>query len=359
MISRSDSDEYRFLLGSQAKLIRMSRYMLVKGKAGLGNRLLALLGSLVYARITSRQLYVDWSDRGYSKDRTNSFPHFFSRPQLADKATIWSAENVAPAVWRGHLDLSVDELMAKFEDDVEADGDPSTSRKYTIDPGRIDYDEDVVIRWAWTDELFRMQRHFPPELRGVATEALLRSLVREELELAPAVRARVDEFARKELGDVSIGLHIRASDRKNSWSMYPRIVDKLRRTWPNLTVFVATDNKDVENELRRRYPRVVSSQKWYAPAGVPLHRSRDCPDKLESGIEALVDMYLLGRCNYLVYNNTSTFGVFASLTSEAPPENIYETSPRLSKGIRLAQHWMKLMRTRMHGMSDQKSGPLP
>jgi hypothetical protein len=323
----------------------VTRFLLVKGKAGLGNRLLAALGSIVYARVSGRQLYIDWSDRGYSKDRSNSFPRFFARPLLVDPAPIWSSESVTPPVWKSDLRESVDELIAKHEP-PEAENAPSVSSKYTIDAARLDYPEDVAVRWAWTDELYRMRQHFRGPhavLRGLDDETLLRRTLRNEVELQPELRGRVDEFAARELGEVNIGLHIRYSDRKNSFEQYPLLVDRIVRRHPNATIFLATDNRDVEAQFRQRYQRVAVTQKWYPPPGVPLHRT-PTPDKLELGMEALVDLWLLGRCQYLVYNDTSTFGVMANLLSSAPRENVFETSPRLSSVVRRVKHWGKQLR---------------
>jgi hypothetical protein len=329
----------------------VAKFLLTKGKAGLGNRLLAALGSIVYARVSGRQLYIDWSDRGYSKDRSNSFPRFFARPQLADPAAIWDSESVTPAIWRGHLRESVDELIAKLEP-PEAENAPSVSAKYTIDVARIDHSEDIAVRWAWTDELYRMRQHFRgahAALRALSDEAVLRQVIRNDVALAPELQQRVDEFASRELSDVNIGLHIRYSDRKNSFDIYPMLVDRILARHPKATIFVATDNQDVEKQFRDRYPRVAVTKKWYPPPGVPLHRVPNCPDKFELGVEALTDLWLLGRCQYLVYNDTSTFGVMAHLLSSAPRGNVFETSPRSSKVVRRVKQWGKQLRVLIGG----------
>ena len=47
------------------------KFLLVKGRSGLGNRLEVLMGGLVYARLTNRQVVVDWRDREYSNDKSD------------------------------------------------------------------------------------------------------------------------------------------------------------------------------------------------------------------------------------------------------------------------------------------------
>ena len=41
------------------------RYLLVKGIAGLGNRILSVLNGILYARLSDRLLFVDWRDPDY------------------------------------------------------------------------------------------------------------------------------------------------------------------------------------------------------------------------------------------------------------------------------------------------------
>ena len=54
-----------------------TRYLVVKGKAGMGNRLLSLTHAVVYALITKRTIIVDWSDYTYSHSGEDVFDEFF------------------------------------------------------------------------------------------------------------------------------------------------------------------------------------------------------------------------------------------------------------------------------------------
>jgi hypothetical protein len=283
----------------------------------------------LYARLTARQLYIDWTTP-LSDDRMNTFPHLFSRPQLADPSPIWDSESVAPAVWTGHLHECVDELMPRYETDVDADCVPAIQKKYTIDVARVDYSEEVLVRWAWTDELYRMRRHLRGSFAALGKlndMTLLRKLLHDELALAPTLQACVDDFHSSQFAEVNIGLHIRHSDRQNSYEQYPRVVDQILRKNPSANIFLATDNHNVEEEFRRRYPRLTVRQKWFATPGIPLHRTRSCPDRLALAMDALAEMWLLGKCEYLVYNSSSTFGLLASLISTAPEQNLVDTIP--------------------------------
>jgi hypothetical protein len=323
----------------EAYVPAVEKVLLVKGKAGMGNRLLAVLGAILYARLTGRGLHVDWSDRAYSNDRSNSFPRLFARPTLVGGEPIFRSTSVAPEAWAAHLRLSVDELLARHGAD-DADHSADVRARFSIDQARADYTEDVLVRWAWTDEVFRLRPHLRGAFASLAActdEALLRKIVREDVGLSEPIRQRVHEVQTREFSDVTIGMHIRHSDRRNKYQQYPAIIERIRRQYPRATLFLATDNASVEADLCRRYGRIVVTKKWYAPPGTPLHRGGVCPDKLELGIEALTDLWLLGRCDYLVYNSTSSFGLFASLLSSSPGAHLIDTAPRVQTTLR----WLK------------------
>lgn len=294
----------------------------------MGNRVLSVLGGILYADLSGRRLVVDWRDPAYSGDRRNAFDHFFSSPRASVPLVLPNA-SISPEVWRGRLDRTVDELMSEHESDVEADSDPRTNAKYSIDVRRLDYREDIVVRWSYTHDLERLRRHFRerrPDLAGLNDASVLRRLLTERLELAPSLMDRVRGFSAEHFSETTIGVHVRYTDRKNSFERYPAIIDELIRRDERAVLFLATDNRLVEELFRSRYSRVVTIPKWFPEPGLPLHRVRSCPDKLGAGADALVEMYLLGRCRYLIYDQSSTFGVIARLLSNAPREQVFETS---------------------------------
>jgi hypothetical protein len=318
------------------------RYLLVKGKAGLGNRLLCTLTSILYADLTGRKLYIDWTDEHfYGLNGKNGFTQLFDAPRVVEPGPIWDSDSVTPAAWRGNLRRSVNKLIDERETDrKDPENCPQIAAKYTINLGCLDYSERVAVRWAWNDELWRLR----PHLKGahaawaeLCDEDILRKLA-QRLVFAPIVLGRAEEFREREFGQVTIGMHIRYTDRKNSYAKYDGIASRIMREHPTASVFLATDNKAVEDDLRSRYRHLITTPKWYAPPGTPLHRTRECPDALERGVEALIEMYLLSRCDYLIYDCTSTYGVMARLFSQAQPENVWNTTPKFVNGLRRLKH---------------------
>ena len=52
----------------------MNKYLILKGKYGLGNRLQALCEAIIYCQLTGRKLIIDWRDARYSDLQANAFP---------------------------------------------------------------------------------------------------------------------------------------------------------------------------------------------------------------------------------------------------------------------------------------------
>jgi hypothetical protein len=267
----------------------------------------------------------------------------FDAPAAGDVAVLKGCDSVTPPVWRGHLDQSVDELFAQhFPDHPEMDGVPRVMQRYTISVQLTSHPEQVAVRWGWTHELEAMRKRFQGELaefRPMSEERILRHMMRERVKPAADLRAHVDAFKAQHFADKAIGVHVRYSDRLNAYDVCFKHVTAFLKQHPGAAVFLATDNQKVEADFKRRFPRVVATEKWFPPAGVPIHRN-DLPDRrpLDNAREALLDLYLLGECDALVFNSTSTFSVLAKLLSNAPQRWLIDTAPvikpLLRKGLR-------------------------
>ncbi|MEO1592230.1 MAG: nodulation protein NodZ, partial [Cyanobacteria bacterium J06632_22] len=79
------------------------QYLLLKGYAGLGNRIAALVTAILYAKLSKRTLVVDWRDDFYSSDGRNVFDALFQTQsipidtalEILDQAAI----SIAPDAW--------------------------------------------------------------------------------------------------------------------------------------------------------------------------------------------------------------------------------------------------------------------
>jgi hypothetical protein len=177
-----------------------------------------------------------------------------------------------------------------------------------------------------------MRRHFHGDFRALARktdEAILRDLIRSELALHPEIAARVSEFRRSRWGEEVIGVHMRYSDRRGRIQKTFRHVDWIVAKHRRSPVFLATDNEDLLRTARDRYGvgRVIATEKWFPVPGQPIHRTAQGPDGLKKAQDALLELYLLGSCRWLVGDHRSSFAYVAALLSDSPPDAIVNVDP--------------------------------
>lgn len=320
------------------------KFLVVKGIAGLGNRILSALTGILYARLTGRRLIIDWSDHYYSSDGSNVFHRYFECPLTNPMDEIPATDSVSPPIWRGNLRESA-WYMRRKEGQVYNSG---AWQIFSINLERLDYDEDVIVMWTYDEKnVDLLRRHFKgpfAELIGVSTDNILRKLLREYLLLRQEIRERVDRFKENNFGANNVGIHIRYTDhRADIWAMLKKLNSLIKRE-PGLRIFLSTDNLQIKNMFEELYPSVISTPHWYSPTpGMTIHQNRKRPDSLESGIEALVDLYLLPECDYMIIDSSSSFSYIAKLLTNVPDSNIYDVGSRGKQSPRLRRQITRLM----------------
>lgn len=152
------------------------KYLIVKGIAGLGNRMLSALTGILYTRLTGRRLIIDWSDHYYSSDGSNVFHRYFECPLTNPTDEIPATDSVSPPIWRGNLHESA-WYMRKQEGQVY---NPEAWQIFSIDLERLDHDEDVIVMWTYDEKVDLLRKHFKEtfaELNGISTDNMLRKLL--------------------------------------------------------------------------------------------------------------------------------------------------------------------------------------
>ena len=56
-----------------------NRFLIIKGCAGIGNRLLTIKDGILYAAKNNLTIYVDWSDGWHLNEGHNSFYEFYCK----------------------------------------------------------------------------------------------------------------------------------------------------------------------------------------------------------------------------------------------------------------------------------------
>lgn len=322
--------------------------VLVKGIHGMGNRILALLGASLYARLTGRHLLVDWRDGMYAGEGVNAFAELFHSRSAIAVTSSPATDSVAPWMWRGRLDSSARAITL---DHLSPDGrfGPFTGRLFSIDVGNLDYPEEVVVIWSSHSFVGALRRHLtgPWAPWGLLADPVIEARLLDEFQLHPAIAERVEAIWKTCGGGPMVGVHVRHTDRRTNLSRLTRRLDTLLASRPGSRLFLATDDEAVQNRFSRRYPGLVTVPKWFSPSGA-IHLLRSgCTDRSAMARDVLVEMFLLTRCDDVLLDGDSTFAQIVKLLWKGDPRRVIDIRPLpwLPHGVRdrlwRARDWLR------------------
>jgi hypothetical protein len=302
----------------------MTKYIVVKGTSGIGNRVFAVATGILYAQLSERQLVVDWRDGSYSNTGENLFFRYFDCPVAESVEVLPATDSIYPAVWKGQLHRSLGSLRNEFGLIGYQD--------MSFDVSRLDYEEDIIVLAAYTHKIHAMRCLFTGEAQRftkLTNSEILEVVLRANLFLKEDIRHGVEEFKRKHFDGQMIGVHIRYSDMKvplTEVEAYLRaIVKSVQSKYPTFKIFLATDSRDVLVSFKDKFPNVITLDKWFSSSGKRLHQNaEECQDLIQNGIEALMDLYLLAACDSLLFASRSSFGFLASILMTEPKHKCYD-----------------------------------
>lgn len=297
----------------------------VGARLGLGESLRVPGGPPIVNTDTGRTLSVDWSDPVYSDGRRNVFPEYFRHPPILPPDSIPAGASVTPPEWNG----SVGTHLKEFQQRIDPDKRRSIRewRRFRIDLSRLDHPEKIAVFWTYYEQVHCLRKHFRGEYapyRRMKTKEILRRLAGENLELADPIRERVDRIRNGWPKKTSVGIHVRYTDKMSRIGAIFRKVDAIASREKDPILFLATDSKEAARIVARRFPNVITAEKWLPDRNRPVHLDRNCPDKSESGAAALVDLYLLAGCDHLVHDESSSFAYVASLLADTKRSKVHD-----------------------------------
>jgi hypothetical protein len=284
--------------------------------SNVGSNLASLAGALWLSRRLGRELIVDWRGMSQLRDKSlNYFPEFFEHPDVLEGIRVLYAP-VAGADYDDGRRLGA--------------GEAASLARGGIDPA----DEYLVL------EMF----HGPDRLfdGGEADRfALLRSFYRA-IRPGPEVRLALEEWADKQLSaPFVVGLNVRTGNGHyfgkgreyqgrvdvTLFEDGERFLRTIRRACAARTralprplraaaaIFFATDSEPM-SRLLSRLPNAVTRRHIFPPPGTGdtyMFGEEEYSDR-RAVIETLADMFLLARCDALVYN-TSMFNQYARVVT--------------------------------------------
>lgn len=339
----------------------LKRCIFVKGTAGLGNRLYALMTAIAYSKITNRTLIVDWRDKFYSDGTKNIFDDLFHLKNISSLPieTLHEFKGLThPKIWRGYENLSLEEL--RFENSLIKAGYNSKMyrcqamfERYSADIEEVNYQDDLLIHSSYIEEIDKIKNllnHHNIDLEAQSKQSVLRDIYHKHLELSPQILNLAQRFVKDNFsGKFTLGVYVRQSDLLISIASYLQAVDQFIDENPNTLIFLATDNSSVEDRFRSKYGRVVTYAKWLPPPGQRIHGNSCSPKSVNHAVDELVDLYALSKCQHIIFSSRTTFGRVAALMSNLPSECCIDvdcmriqkfSAPQTIKELKLT--WRKL-----------------
>jgi len=317
-------------------------YIVVKGVYGLANRIYTILSALMYGKITGRDVVIDWTDGMYAQKGVDAFRKIFDGlPSIEDNFKLKEAA-AHPAIWTKNLDKNFYEMMALLGDRSEF---PYQAReKLSVDVTTTGHEERVVVFFDYALRFYLLKEGISKKgLELSNSRRCLSALLKEHVILKQDIRREIDEFKKNHFKGKVIGVHVRHTDnllerfKEFGLATSPRMIEDavdlvfvshLDEGTP--TIFLSTDNEDILEHYKKKYPKVISVDKFYpSKKQGPIHSSDECKDKEEMAKHALMDMYLLGECDHLVYSSRGGFEKMSILLSDINEENLTDADPPL------------------------------
>lgn len=293
------------------------RILIVKAKGGFGNRILSAATGIILAKLTDRTAVIDWRDGEYLPAGMDAYPLLFDSPVALDVADFDGRVDVVPPIWAGHLKEHPTDIIHRHF--PREHSNPFVYRKLSMNLNRPDDKSPIAVFWSYLPKLDRLrwQLRRSALLHDVRPTQAAKLALDEYFIPNLRVRSAVDDLFTRLAAPV-IGVHIRYTDRKVSLGRIFRETDLLRKRMPAAPIFLATDNQAVQDQFRARYSEVVVIDKVLGDDHNSLHEHVILEDPLHEAENALIDMWALSRCDWLVHSRHSTFSVAAALIGGIP-----------------------------------------
>jgi hypothetical protein len=288
------------------------RYLVIKAKGGLGNRMLSAVCGLVYAELAGRTPVIDWRDGIYAPQGTNAYPLLFRAPPMPSLEQLQRMAGVTPASWINHVELNPVDMISAYDPDKHTS--PLIYRKYCVDLSRVDHPERVAVFWSYLPKFGRLRRHLRRDarFRGRAVEDIISNCIARWFHPNARVETEVSRVMDR-LPRPVIGVHVRHTDMKVPLEPLKVALRRRLLSTPGATVFLATDNGQVQAEFANEFSNLYYIDKVLPNGGRRLHLPDHGFDLQREAENALVDMWTLAASDYLIHSSSSTFAGAAAL----------------------------------------------
>lgn len=330
----------------------MKKYIIVKGIAGLGNRLITLTTAISYAKQTNRQIIVDWTEGQFAKRGQNAFFKCFDLRNIAHLECIYQIENITelsvyPNAWKNSLHTDgyifvfkrykfpflsrqIKKLRLKGEITklngfwklryVERNN-LGNKAGFTSDNSVLTFKD--IVKGIFSSKGFPHGRNFTVKRKedivvymDYQPEKVIIDDFINHIALKPHMLSIIEEYTnRLNLNTNAVGVHVRYTDK-----MPPKnisiIIDKIKALKINdPLIFLATDNSEVFSFFKKHFSNLFSfGENMPKPPNKNkgIHHIFNEEISFELFQQSIIDMWLLSRCDYLFYQGNSSFSLISS-----------------------------------------------
>ena len=293
-------------------------YLIVKGCAGLGNRLVTIHAAIEFCKKNNRTLIVDWTDGQFDLVGSNAFDKCFeingTIPANLKTIKEWDAISNSSILFKenktkGVYDLYVEKhsrfihqiprqlLITPFIKKIFRRWQPIQNGNLF---NSINFGSDLAVNSNY-DVLYYVD--FLPQIDYAELP--------NEISLKKNIMRKVDEFVSSNQLSNAVGVHIRSTDKRPTKEL-KRIIDLLKTKHKHDSVFLSTDSLAVESILMGEKLNLILFPKHKPELkGEGLHQWAlyNNADELKYTFyeESVIEMFLLSKCKYLYYQGNSTF----------------------------------------------------
>ncbi len=308
----------------------MEKYLIVKGCAGLGNRIYTLSNAINFALKTNRTIYVDWADGQFDEKEQNAFYRFFNLQGIKYLDNINDIKNinsksVYPKAWENIIHKH---LYENFEQ--------SSIQSLSFLPDRLNqYSKKMNMRSGYfisktnksKSDLYNLFSPKNFELGGSYKKDFKQeivvfvdfspkyysSIIKDTININDGIKEKIRAFSSlHQLKHNFIGVHIRYTDKKPD-SSFDKLYRAIERNYNNDTkMFLSTDNLNIQEMMQNRYSNIVVYPKYLPKKqeeGLHQWALYNNEEKLKQKLfeESIIDMWLLAECEHLIYQANSSF----------------------------------------------------
>ena len=283
----------------------VTRRFVVKGTAGLCNRLWYLLAAKSFCERWGLDLHVEWTEGAYADRGVDAFGTLFELPGVGPPPAADAFGAVFPTLWEGC------ETQCFY--DRRAAREAETGRAVSQDDLMFPFHQVLLGRPAAATLIGAGWSFDAADLRACRASTDARRLA-EGLRPVGAAAALVaaDLPPAAELNRC-VGVHVRRTDAPDQLPLDAYFAAADAVAGGAAGVFLCTDDGGVEEDFREHYgSRLIAVPRFYHADGTNLHhRDAAVPDRGRLAAEAVRDLWGLGGCGTIVHGGNSSFSRFA------------------------------------------------